>query len=174
MVGTIEPRKGHIEILDAFQLLWEDKIDCNLVVVGRGGWGVNGLLEILSTHPEVGKRLIWIEHASDEYLDQIYSACCSLIAASYGEGFGLPLIEAAQRKLPIIARDIPVFREVAGEDAYFFSGSSAQIISTEIVKWLKLYKEGRNPNSEKIHYINWQESARQLFDILISNEDMEN
>ena len=43
------------------------------------------------------------------------SAC--LIAASFGEGFCLPLIEAAKHDLPMIARDIPVFREVAGQSA---------------------------------------------------------
>ena len=47
-----------------------------------------------------------------------------LVAPSRGEGFGLPLIEAAQHKLPIFARDIPVFREVAGENAFFFQSNT--------------------------------------------------
>ena len=61
---------------------------------------------------EIGNRLFWLEGISDEYLEKIYDAATCLIAASEGEGFGLPLIKVAQHKLPIIARDIPVFREV--------------------------------------------------------------
>lgn len=38
MVGTLEPRKGHQQVLDAFELLWDSGIDVNLVVVGKVGW----------------------------------------------------------------------------------------------------------------------------------------
>jgi glycosyltransferase involved in cell wall biosynthesis len=76
----------------------------------------------LKEHPELNKRLFWLEDASDEYLQEIYKVSTCLLAASEAEGFGLPLIEAARYKLPIIARDTPIFREVAGEWAFYFSG----------------------------------------------------
>ena len=58
-------------------------------------------------------------------LEKVYAASTCLISASEGEGFGLPLIEAAQHKIAIIARDIPVFREVAGDHAFYFNGNES-------------------------------------------------
>lgn len=110
MVGTIEPRKGHAQTIAAFDELWSRGFDINLVIVGKQGWMVETLSERLRTHPEFGQRLFWLEGISDEYLEKLYVASACLIAASEGEGFGLPLIEAAQHKLPIIARFAGVSR----------------------------------------------------------------
>ena len=140
-VGTIEPRKGHSQTLEAFEHLWAKGIDINLVIVGKEGGMVDGVIEKIKSHSELGKRLFWLDGISDEYLEKVYSASTCLIAASEGEGFGLPLIEAAQHNLPIIARDIPVFREVAGEHAFYFSGLDTFGLSTAIQDWLKLYKK---------------------------------
>jgi glycosyltransferase involved in cell wall biosynthesis len=168
MVGTLEPRKGHTQVLDAFEQLWTLGFDSNLVIVGKKGWMVEELIARLYAHPDLGKRLFWLEGISDEYLEKVYSTSICLIAASYGEGFGLPLIEAAQHKVPIIARDIPVFREVAGEYAYYFDGASADGLAQAIKIWLSLYEEKKHPQSDLIQPLTWQESARQLSDVVLS------
>jgi glycosyltransferase involved in cell wall biosynthesis len=129
MVGTIEPRKGQKQTLEAFDLLWNQQIDVNLVIIGKQGWLIDELIEKIRGHSELNRRLFWLEGISDEYLEKVYAASTCLIAASEGEGFGLPLIEAAQHKLPIIARDIQVFREVAGEYAFYFSGLEAELLA---------------------------------------------
>ncbi|MDD2882997.1 MAG: glycosyltransferase, partial [Rhodoferax sp.] len=87
MVGTIEPRKGHAQTLAAFEQLWQQGVNVNLVVVGRHGWHMEAFVERLGMHPELGRRLHWPSHVSDEYLDQIYAACTCLLAPSEGEGF---------------------------------------------------------------------------------------
>ena len=137
MVGTLEPRKAYEEVLEAFERLWQEGLPLNLVLVGKQGWMVEELVEQLRSHHELNRRLFWLEGISDEYLEQVYLVCTCLIAASYGEGFGLPLIEAAQHKLPIIARDIPVFREVAGENAFFFKSKlfKPQISHSTCINW---------------------------------------
>ncbi|WP_312799081.1 glycosyltransferase family 1 protein [Pseudomonas sp.] len=162
MVGTLEPRKRHHQVLAGFELLWAQGIDVNLVMVGKQGWMVDPLIEQIKSHPELGRRLFWITAASDEYLDLIYQTCDCLIAASEGEGFGLPLIEAAKHRLPIIARDLPVFKEVAGKHAVYFNGSGAKDLSEAVETWLSLKAEGRVPASEAISWLTWNESARQL------------
>ena len=111
----------------------------------------------------VDADLFWLEGISDEYLEKVYAASTCLIAASYGEGFGLPLIEAAQRKLPIIARDIPVFREVAGEHAYYFDSRDPQGLAHAIEQWLRLYEKGTYPKSDNMPWLTWKESAADLF-----------
>ena len=163
IVGTLEPRKGHAQVLDAFEHLWYKGANANLVIVGKQGWMVDALVERLHAHPEWNHRLFWLEGISDEYLEKAYAASTCLIAASYGEGFGLPLIEAAQHKLPIIARDIPVFREVAGEHAFYFEDNvSPQVITVTVEEWLVLYKQNLHPKSEKMAWMTWKQSADKL------------
>ncbi len=163
MVGTIEPRKGHAQTLAAFEALWARAVAVNLVIVGQPGWRTEALVEQLRGHPQAGKRLFWLEAISDEYLEAVYAASAALIAASYGEGFGLPLIEAARHKLPIIARDIPVFREVAGEHAFYFADDRApETIASAIEDWLARNRQGNAPQSAGMPYLTWAESAAQL------------
>lgn len=167
MVGTLEPRKGHAQVLDAFGQLWRSGAEVNLVIVGKQGWLVEDLVARLRSHPELNKRLFWLEGISDEYLEKVYAASTCLIAASYGEGFGLPLIEAAQHKLPIIARDIPVFREVAGEHAFYFDAADAHGLAESIQHWLALYRKGEHPKSDNMPWLTWSESANRLLKALI-------
>lgn len=162
MVGTIEPRKGHAQTLAAFELLWERGIDANLVIVGKRGWLVDQLIDKLKQHPELNRHLFWLEGISDEYLEKVYAACTCLVSASEGEGFGLPLIEAAQHNKPIIARDMPVFREVVGEHAFYFSGLVPEDLADAINNWLALNQKNAHPKSEGMHYLTWRESALQL------------
>jgi glycosyltransferase involved in cell wall biosynthesis len=162
MVGTVEPRKGHVQAFAAFEQLWDEKVDVNLVIVGMPGWGVEGLPELLKQHEEQNDRFFWLQGISDEYLEKVYGASSCLLAPSLGEGFGLPLIEAAQKGLPIIARDIPVFREVAGDHAFYFEGDGPDALASAIKKWVHLEKERRAPTSAKMPWLTWKESADQL------------
>lgn len=167
MVGTIEPRKGHLQVLDAFEELWRLDHDINLVIVGKQGWMVDNLVSRLRSHCEINKRLFFLEGISDEFLEALYESSTCLIAASYGEGFGLPLIEAAQYKLPIIARDINVFREVAGNNAYFFSTDHSIELAHNIQEWLWLHKTNEFPKSEKMKWLTWKDSTSRLVELLI-------
>ena len=170
MVGTLEPRKGHQQVLNALEILWAAGVDLNLVIVGRLGWKTEDLATCLRAHPEYDSRLFWLEEASDEMLQEVYVRSDLLIAPSFGEGFGLPLIEAADCNLPVLARDIPVFREVAGSHASFFSASSSQEMSEAIRDWLQASKTGDSPSSSQMPRLSWKQSAEQLKTVLLKEE----
>lgn len=163
MVGTVEPRKGHRLVLDAFEEIWQDT-DRNvcLVIVGKAGWRNEKLISRLEKHQEKGKRLFWLKGISDEFLEKIYSSATCLICASEGEGFGLPLIEAAQKRIPIIARDIEVFREVAKEYAFYFDTTNHIKFKEYIEIWLNLYEQGQHVKSDQMPWLTWKQSAQQL------------
>ncbi len=72
MVSRIEPRKGHLQVLNTFNLLWSEGFDLNLIIVGRTGWMVEKLINTILDHPEYGKKLIWLQNASDELLKKLY------------------------------------------------------------------------------------------------------
>lgn len=164
VVGTIEPRKGHLQAIKAFERLWDIGHNVKLIIVGKIGWMSDNFLKYIDGHPELNHRLFWLEGISDEYLERIYTASDCLIAPSLGEGFGLPLIESAFHKLPIIARDIPVFREVAGEHAFFFSGKSPGELAVSIEQWLDLYALRKHPKSDAMPWLTWKQSANSLLE----------
>ncbi|HZD32725.1 MAG TPA: glycosyltransferase, partial [Candidatus Angelobacter sp.] len=169
MVGTMEPRKGHGQVLAAFDQLWAAGADVSLWIVGKQGWMMERLAERIRQHREFGRRLFWQMGASDELLVAIYEHATALIAASEGEGFGLPLIEAARVRVPIIARDLPVFREVAGDHAFYFAGTTPDEMSSALRQWLNLRDQDSVPKSDKLRWIGWKESARHLMDLLMSD-----
>lgn len=171
MVGTVEPRKGHAQALAAFELLWAKGDNVQLVIVGKEGWEMKPLVDKLRGHPELGKRLIWLERISDEYLEQVYENASCLLAASLGEGFGLPLIEAARHDLPILARDLPVFREVATTHAAYFEGHAAEDIADAIAKWIAAKSRNEAPTSTGMPWLTWSECATRIAEALLSPDD---
>jgi glycosyltransferase involved in cell wall biosynthesis len=175
MVGTIEPRKGHLHVLNAFTELWKSGADVNLVIVGKEGWtGVDAdsrrnlpeIVASLNSHPERGERLQWLSGVNDTTLQQIYASASCLIFASEGEGFGLPIIEAAQKSLPIIARDLPVFREVAGDNAFYFKNDDPDALQGCVTEWLKLHANNQHPKSTGINWLTWEQSVARLLEVI--------
>ncbi len=167
MVGTIEPRKGYAEVLDAFDCLWAQGSELVLVMVGKQGWMVEALISKIQNHPLLNQQLFWLDAISDEFLEKAYTHADCLLAASYGEGFGLPLIEACRHQLPIMARDIPVFHELAAEYAYFFNVKDARELSSNIRQWLALYEAKNHPESANMPWLTWKQSADQLLQKLL-------
>lgn len=167
MVSTIEPRKGHRQALASFEELWKKGLDINLVIVGKVGWYMDDFINQLKNHTEKGKHLFWLEGISDEYLNLVYERASAVLMASEGEGFGLPIVEGARHKKPLILRDISVFRELAGEHAFYFSGLEPRDLSTAIESWIELRAKGNIPAVEGIECLTWDQSAEMLLQCLI-------
>lgn len=124
MVGTIEPRKGHADVLDVFEKLYSTGSSPRLVVIGKKGWGCDELISRFVKFAACYEQFIWLDNAQDEILLSCYEQANYVIAASYGEGYGLPIVEAAYFGCKVICRNIPVFREVAGNiDVTYFNNN---------------------------------------------------
>jgi glycosyltransferase involved in cell wall biosynthesis len=137
MVGTIEPRKGHGQILDAFEIAWSRGLPWRLLIVGREGWLSSSLMERILHHEELGKSIIFLGQLADSQLAQMYKLSDCLIGASYNEGFGLPLIEAQMAGLPLFLRDIDVFREIIGAKGFYSKMESAADIVSDLECFLE-------------------------------------
>jgi len=118
-VGTLEPRKAYPVALDAFEALWRNGVDARYLIVGRPGWQSEALAHRIRSHPELGRRLFWLDVAGDADLRFCYRRAHALVSPSILEGFGLPLVEAGRHGLPVIAADIPVFRETGGHGVHY-------------------------------------------------------
>jgi glycosyltransferase involved in cell wall biosynthesis len=166
-VGTIEPRKGQRVALRAFELLWRQGVDARLVVVGRRGWLDQAISAELLQHPEQGRRLSWFEDAGDAELDYLYAHAKGLVLASFAEGFGLPIVEAARRGLAVVCSDIPVFREVGRDGAIYFRVNDPEALADRL-KALINGDIGAQP--EKALCASWSDAARRITEV-IARED---
>jgi len=167
MVGTIEPRKNHAYVLNAFEkVLFQEGI--SLVLAGRVGWNVEGLMKRIREHPEYEKRLYLIEDASDEEIVYLYNHALAVAFPSYNEGFGLPVIEAMNHGALVLAADIPVLREVGGERCRYFSLENTD----EFINLVSLYCENEafyHKEKEKIscfHAQTWDDCANAMYGVL--------
>lgn len=129
MVSTIEPRKNHAYLLDAFDILWAGGSDVCLCFIGRRGWKNSALMQRIENHPELGQRLHLFGDAGDADLEYAYDHARALVFSSLAEGFGLPLVEAMRRGLPAMAGDIPVFREIGQEYIAYFDLAQPQALA---------------------------------------------
>jgi len=171
MVGTLEPRKGHLQVLQACSLLWQTGVRFNLLLVGAEGWqGVAAsergpvveLLQALHGHAQWQRQLFWLKDVDDQQLAALYARADGLLAASWDEGFGLPLVEAARYGVPILARDIPVFREVTGGQARFFQADTPEELARALRQWLA---DGMTSMGSGVTlWPSWEQSAARLLE----------
>lgn len=176
MVGTIEPRKCHLEVISTFEKLWAQGIKANLIIIGHEGWKslpdeerrtIPQTISAIKNSQYFGNQLIWLEGISDEYLREIYKRSSTLIAASEDEGFGLPLIEAFREGLFVLARDIPVFREIGGDIVEYFSSKTGDLLEDHIKKIIKDRVIVKNFNTQ--NWLSWAESAQTLKKSIFKN-----
>jgi glycosyltransferase involved in cell wall biosynthesis len=106
-VGTIEPRKGVGDVLDAHAALRAQRPDLGLVLAGPPGWG---------EAPDLDRPgVIVTGNIGDRELDVLYRAATALVLPERYSGFGLPLVEAMARGLPVVASDAACLPEVVGD-----------------------------------------------------------
>lgn len=117
VVGTIEGRKNHQLLLD----VWRDIVAMRgqdaplLVVIGQRGWQADGVFEQLDEPGELEGHVLELGGCNDDELAGWIAAAQALLMPSFAEGFGLPVMEALQLGTPVIAADLPVYREIAGD-----------------------------------------------------------
>ncbi len=120
VLGTIEPRKNHAILLDAWERLGQDAPW--LFICGARGWRNEAVFERLDHRPY---RVREVAGLSDGAVAALLLRARALLFPSLAEGFGLPAIEAAARGTPVICSDLAVFREVLGNAATFLDPHDA-------------------------------------------------
>lgn len=142
-IGTIEPRKNHLLLLEVWNRIWETHdggIRPKLLIVGRRGWENDAVFQLLDSAPYMGE-LVFEENLSDQEVADHLAGACALLFPSFAEGFGLPLTEAMSLGCPVFCADLQSLREVGGDfptyldpndiDAWFDAVSTAS--RTEIL-----------------------------------------
>ena len=167
MVGTVEPRKNHAAVIDAFESSLFDK-GYNLVIVGRIGWNSEEIEKRIRTHRLLGKQLFFLEKMNDATVDFLYRQATCVAFATFEEGFGLPIIEAFQRGTPVIASDIPVLREVGGDCCTYFDPKSPESIAAKFLELASndAVREEKKSAIASYKHVTWDEVAASVGDAL--------
>ena len=154
-VATIEPRKGYIELVEAFEELAKKGVDATLVIVGRVGWKYDEIVEKITCSNCYNKSVFWFSDCEDNVLEVLYQIADCYISGSYYEGFGLGIIEASSKGLPVLLRDRPINREVSENKGLYYKDVEALVnIIEEIDKNNNALLE-----QKKINSLSWKESV---------------
>lgn len=118
--GTIEPRKNHLMLLHIWRELsrqWRDRTP-KLLVIGRRGWENENVVDLLDRSHEIHEHVIEIDGLPSVDMARLFAGARALLMPSFAEGYGLPIIEARATGTPVVAADIPPFREIAPEATF--------------------------------------------------------
>jgi glycosyltransferase involved in cell wall biosynthesis len=115
--GTLEPRKNHLMILQVWRELVARRgsLAPKLILVGARGWKNENVVDLLERCASLKDHVLEISGLATPSLKRLTMGARAALMPSFGEGYGLPLVEALAAGTPAIASDIAVFREIAGD-----------------------------------------------------------
>jgi glycosyltransferase involved in cell wall biosynthesis len=116
-IGTIEPRKNHLLLLNTWRVL-ADRLGVEapkLLLIGRRGWENENILDMLDRCPGLVGLVREYRGLPDKAVASLLQGARALLFPSFAEGYGLPLAEALALGVPAICSDLPALREVGGD-----------------------------------------------------------
>lgn len=135
-VGTIEPRKNIVALLDAWRVV-RDRLENapQLVLCGKYGWKTNAI----RSKVKEAERQGWLTHlgyVEDSELAALYQRAKVVVFPTLYEGFGLPAVEALWARTPLVCSDLPVLREVTGGAALFAPPDRPDLFAERVIEVL--------------------------------------
>ncbi len=137
-IGTIEARKNHLLLLHIWERL-AARMGPNtpeLILVGQRGWEADDVFALLDRSPRLKGHVRELGRCDDATMLATIDQARAVLLPSFIEGFGIPLVEALQRGTPVIASDLPVFHEIAGEIPLYLDPLDGQRWETAICDFL--------------------------------------
>lgn len=174
-VSTIEPRKNHAMLVEAWRGLVRDgtvaRTGFRLVFVGRRGWMMGDFFDRIAADPELAGTVVHLQGIADDVLAALYRDAAFCLYPSIYEGYGLPPIEALARGKALIASTGGPIPELVGDFAVCLDPHDAQAWESRMRDWMDGSKEpallaGRA--SRDYRAVTWEDSARSLFEAALS------
>jgi glycosyltransferase involved in cell wall biosynthesis len=167
VLGTIEARKNHALLLDVWRALAErlGNETPRLVIIGQRGWSVGDVLYALDEDERLRPLVLELGRCSDEELHQWLTHAQALLFPSFVEGQGLPLIEALAAATPVIASDLSVFRETAGDIPEYLDPNDVDAWTQVVLSYTSGESTARNAQlsrMEKYRPPTWDEHFQKV------------
>lgn len=171
-VGTLQPRKNFIKLIEAFNVIKDDYPELSLVIAGNKGWLYKEIFKKVSDL-QLNKRVIFTGFILPEDLPSLYRGAKAFIFPSFYEGFGIPILEAFACDVPVLLSNTSSMPEVAGSAALYFNPNSAADLAQKIKMVLsdkKLNEDLIKKGQDRLKKFSWEDSACQILE-LFKNAD---
>lgn len=166
-VSQWRPHKGLPELIDAFKIITSKYPNYQLVITGKGRIDFSDIIEKV-TEAQALYPIITTGFVSDQELGALYQDALALIFPSFYEGFGLPMLEAAQYGCPTIASKTSCMPEIMQDSAEYFKVGDAKDLAQKMEKALtdKGWRSRLGVKArERAKLFSWQKMARETLDI---------
>ncbi|MCM8767436.1 MAG: glycosyltransferase family 4 protein [Candidatus Omnitrophica bacterium] len=168
-VGTIEPKKNHIRLLNAFVKIKKKINDYQLIICGKPGWKFREFYKRLSEiNDKIRKDIIVTNYVPLRDLTILYKEADIFTFPSLYEGFGSPILEAMRCGVPVITSNISSMPEVAGDAALLINPEDEDDIANAILKLIEdkelrenLIKKGL----ERVKLFTWENTAKKTLKV---------
>ena len=161
-VGSIEPRKNLLGLLQAYNLLDENiKKVYKLVLVGFQGWENKEIMDLINVNRE---NIHYLGFINDNELAKVYNLATLFVFPSFYEGFGLPPLEAMACGTPVISSNLTSMPEIYSNAAEYFDPNNIEEMKNKIALVLKdeeLQNDLIARGLERANAFSWERSANE-------------
>lgn len=169
-VSTIEPRKNHRVLFEAWKRLLASRIpqkhDFKLVFVGRQGWMMQDFIDEMRAHESFGKSLLLLSNVDDATLASLYANAAFCAYPSSYEGFGLPVIEGFRYGKAVIASTGGALPETVNRFSICLDPTDVAVWSDTLSHWItdpSAYSRYEQAIASEFQPRSWDEASRELF-----------
>lgn len=167
-VGTLQPRKNVLTLIEAYKLLLDQHQELRLVIVGKKGWLYESIIA-RAQELNISDMVIFTGYIPENDLQTLYRNALCYINPSFYEGFGIPILEAMSHGCPVIASQTASLPEVGGDACLYIDPDTPLDIVTHVQKLLndtELRKKQITLGYERSKTFSWVQSAEQTLSVL--------
>lgn len=166
-LGTVQPRKNAIKLVQAFHLLKQSGYKGKLVIAGKIGWLADDTLKIIKESPEA-KDIVLTGYVSDAVRKTLYTDADVYVLPSLYEGFGVPAIEAMGCGAPVAVSNNSSLPEVVGDAGLLFNPTDPADIARAIMEIKSDRDRWVKKSLQRAKHFSWEKCARETLEILTS------
>ena len=172
-VGTLEPRKNIVRLIEAYYLVINDRLSIinnnpKLVIVGKKGWRYQGIFNKVK-ELNIEDMVVFLDYVPEDDLPFLYQSAFCFIYPSLYEGFGLPPLEAMACGCPVITSNISSLPEVVGNAAVLVNPYKVDEIAFALKRILSdksLRQELKKKGFVQAQKFSWGKTSQKILNIL--------
>ncbi len=165
-VGTIEPRKNLVRLLNAFAEFARDVPGVNLVLSGQRGWKCEEIYA-RAKEKDVADRIVFLDYVDEATLPSLYSHALACVYPSLFEGFGFPVVEAMSCGTPVLTSNTTSLGEIGTGAALLVNPFDTQALANGLRSLARdpaLREDLRTRGFARAATFSWQETGRRTIE----------
>lgn len=168
-IGTLQPRKNIPILLEAFAKIKEKISDTKLVLAGnKNAHNFDVEIDRMIEKLQLEESIVFPGFIEEKDKAAIFFLAKAFVFPSLYEGFGIPILEAMSKKIPVLASKIPVHLEVAENGAFYFSKENVDEISEKLYTILEdknLREKLIDLGKKRVDFFSWKKSAKKMLSV---------